>query len=325
MSAKKKTTVLRELIERDEILYRVGVAIALDAIMAEQLGFEAVSISGSNFTGQVLGLPDAGLVTMTEIAENARRVANAVSIPVMMDCDTGFGNAINVRRTVPEMMRAGVAGLFIEDQVAPKRCGFLKGKELVPLDEAVGKFRAAVDARDEIDPDFIIMARTDARTASGGGLDEAIRRSIAYKEEAGVDISYVEALQSREEIEAVRKAVPGHLAVSVQAIRPLPTLQELQDMGCCMTVSNMFFQVGNVAKWDMLKRMKEEGLEPFNEWVEAHRGHPAAWPRIFERVGFSKIREWEEKYLSPDKVKAKYDSTEGLFEPGRDEEIQKTG
>lgn len=315
---KTKTQVLRELISRKEILYRVGVAIAIDAKMAEAVGFEAVGISGANFTGQVLGLPDAGLVTMTEIAENARRIANAVNIPVMMDCDTGFGNAINVRRTVREMVQAGVTGLFIEDQLAPKRCGFVTGKELISREEAVGKFRAAVDARDELDPDFVIMARTDARTAVGGSLEEAIARSKAYKEEAGVDISYVEALQSREEIKAVRAAVPGHLAVSVQAIRPLPTLQELEDLGCCMTLSNMFFHVGNAAKWDMLVEMKKKGMEPYNEWVEKHRNHPAAWPRIFELVGFGQVREWEEKYLSPERLKAKYEGSQGLFEPGKE-------
>ena len=315
---KKKTTILRELVNRKEILYRVGVAIALDAKMAEAVGFEAVSISGANFASQGLGLPDAGLITMTEVAENARRIANAVNIPVMMDCDTGFGNAINVRRTVREMILAGVAGLFIEDQLAPKRCGFVVGKELLSIEEAVGKFRAAVDARDELDPDFIIMARTDARTAVGGGLEAAIARSKAYKEEAGVDISYVEALQSREEIKAVRAALPGPLAVSVQAIRPMPTLQELEDLGCCMTLSNMFFQVGNVAKWDMLVEMKKRGLEPFNKWHESHRDHPAAWPRIFELVGFAQIREWEEKYLSPERIKAKYEGSQGIFEPGRE-------
>jgi len=312
----KKSKVLRELINRKEILYRVGVALALDAKMAEAIGFEAVSISGANFASQVLGLPDAGLITMTEVAENARRIANAVNIPVMMDCDTGFGNAINVRRTVREMIQAGVDGMFIEDQLAPKRCGFVVGKELVSIEEAVGKYRAAVDARDELDPDFIIMARTDSRTAVGGSLEEAITRSKAYKE-AGVDISYVEALQSREEIKAVRAAVPGHLAVSVQAIRPLPTLQELEDLGCCMTLSNMFFHVGNVAKWDMLVEMKKRGLEPLNEWTEKYRNHPAAWPRIFELVGFSQVREWEEKYLSPDRLKTKYEESQGLFEPGR--------
>jgi 2-methylisocitrate lyase-like PEP mutase family enzyme len=312
----KKSKVLRELINRKEILYRVGVALALDAKMAEAVGFEAVSISGANFASQVLGLPDAGLITMTEVAENARRIANAVNIPVMMDCDTGFGNAINVRRTVREMIQAGVAGLFIEDQLAPKRCGFVVGKELVSIEEAVGKYRAAVDARDELDPEFIIMARTDARTAVGGGLQEAIARSVAYKE-AGVDVSYVEALQSREEIKLVRAAVPGHLAVSVQAVRPLPTLQELEDLGCCMTLGNMFFHVGNVAKWDMLTEMKKRGLEPLNEWTEKHRSHQAAWPRVFELVGFSEVRRWEEKYLAPDQVKIKYEASEGLFEPGR--------
>jgi 2,3-dimethylmalate lyase len=314
---KTKTQVLRELINRKKILYRVGVAIAIDAKMAEAVGFEAVSISGANFAGQVLGLPDAGLITMTEVAENARRVANAVDIPVMMDCDTGFGNAINVRRTVREMIQAGVAGLFLEDQLAPKRCGFVVGKELISMEEAVGKFRAACDARDELDPDFVIMARTDARTAVGGSIEEAIKRSIAYKE-AGVDISYVEALQSREEIKAVRAAVPGLLAVSSLAIRPMPALQELEDLGCCMTLGNMFFQVGNVAKWDMLVEMKEKGLEPFNKWHEEHRNHPAAWPRIFELMGFAQIREWEEKCLSPERVKAKYEKSKGLFEPGKE-------
>jgi 2-methylisocitrate lyase-like PEP mutase family enzyme len=319
---KKKSTVLRELIDRKEILFRVGVAIALDAKMAEANGFEAVGISGANFAGQVLGLPDAGLITMTEVVENARRVANAVNIPAMVDCDTGFGNAINVRRTVREVILAGVAGLFIEDQLAPKRCGFVVGKELLDTEEAVGKFRAAVDARDELDPDVVIMARTDARTAVGGSLEEAIARSKAYKEEAGADVSYVEALQSRQEIEAVRKAVPGPLAVSVQALRPLPTLQELEDLGCCMTLSNMFFHAGTVAKWDMLVEMKKHGLGPYHDWVEQHRNHPAAWPRIFERVGFSDVRKWEEKYLSPAQVKAKYEGSQGLFEPGKDEELQ---
>ena len=318
---KSKTKVLRELINRKKILYRVAVAIALDAKMAEAVGFEAVSISGSNFASQVLGLPDAGLITMTEVVENARRIASAVNIPVMVDCDTGFGNAINVRRTVQEMIRAGIAGLFIEDQLAPKRCGFVVGKELISIEEAVAKYRAACDVRDEMDPDFVIMARTDGRTAVGGSLEEAITRSIAYKE-AGVDISYVEALQSREEVKAVRAVVPGHLAVSVQAIRPLPTLQELEDLGCCMTLSNMFFQVGNVAKWDMLVEMKKHGLEPFNEWWEQHRGHPAAFPRYFELVGFSQVREWEEKYLSPERLKSKYEESQGLFEPGQEYKLR---
>src|SRR4051812_9637716 len=196
---KKKTTILRELIEDEKILLRPGVAVALHARLAQEAGFKAVGISGANAAAYLLGLPDAGLITMTEMAENARRVASAVDIPVMVDCDTGYGNAINVRRTVAEMIRAGTAGLFIEDQVAPKRCGSYVGKQLISIEEAVGKYRAAIDVRNELDPDYVIMARTDGRNAVGGSLEEAIKRAKAYKK-AGVDVIYIEALRSVEEL-----------------------------------------------------------------------------------------------------------------------------
>ena len=137
-----------------------------------------------------------------------------VNIPAMVDCDTGFGNAINVRRTVASMIRAGAAGLFIEDQVTPKRCAFVKGKEVISLEEAVGKYRAAIDVRNELDPDFIIMARTDARTAVGGSLEEVIRRGKAYLD-AGADILYVAALQSRDEIKQVRERFERPSAFSI--------------------------------------------------------------------------------------------------------------
>ena len=104
-------------------------------------------------------------------------------------------------------------------------------------------------------------------------------------------------------------------SVSVQAIKPMPTLQELEDLGCCMTLSNMFFQVGQVAKWDMLVEMKKQGLKVFNEWHESHRSHPAAFPRFYDLVGFDKIREWEEKYLSPERMQKKYGESQGLYEP----------
>ena len=141
-------------------------------------------------------MPDAGLSTLTELADSTRNICRAVSIPVLVDIDTGFGNALNVRRSVEEMIRAGAAGLFLEDQLAPKRCGWVKGKELVGIEEAVGKYRAACDVRNDLDPNFIIMARTDARTAIGGGFDEVARRGRAYLD-AGVDVLYIEALQEQ--------------------------------------------------------------------------------------------------------------------------------
>jgi 2-methylisocitrate lyase-like PEP mutase family enzyme len=317
--SKKKTTQLRELIERDEIVLRPHVAIALQAMMAEAAGFEMVSVSGAHEVAHILGLPDAGLITLTEKVENTRRVCNAVSIPVMGDCDTGFGNAINVRRTVQQMYQAGAAGIFIEDQVAPKRCGFVKGKELISLEEAVGKFRAAVDMRNELDKDFIIMARTDARTAVGGSLEEAIRRARTYREEAGVDVSFVEALQSREEIKQARAAIDGPLVCSPQAIQPTPTLKELQELGMCMAAGIMFFKVGYVAWWDMLVAMKQNGLEPWIEWSNKNKEHPMmkgpAGLGVFDLVGFPKVREWEEKYLPKENLE-KYDKSIGLYDPG---------
>ena len=310
----KKSAVLRELIERHEIVLRPNVALALQAKMAEAAGFETIGISGSHTAAHILGLPDVGLMTMTEMVENVHRICNAVNIPVMADCETGYGNAINVRRAVQSMLRAGAAGVFIEDQVSPKRCGFVKGKELISVEEAVGKLRAAVDARNELDKDFIIMARTDARTAVGGSLEEAIRRAKVYREEAGVDVMYIEAIQSREEIRQARAALEGPLACSVQAVQPPPTLQELQELGMCMTLGIQFFMVGYVAWWDMLVALKQHGLEPWNEWREKTKDHSMSWFGVFDLLGFPKIREWEEKYLPKERLD-KYEKSMGLYEP----------
>jgi len=198
----KKSTVLRDLLEKGEFIALPSIGAPDQAQLAEKLGFKAVEISGSSASGQILGLPDVGLMTMTELVHNVENVCAAVNLPVIVDCDTGFGSAINVRRTVASVIRAGAAGLFIEDQTAEKRCAFVAGKEVVSIEEAVGKYRAAIDVRNELDPDFIIMARTDSRTAVGGSLDEVIRRGKAYLE-TGADILYVAALQSREEISGV--------------------------------------------------------------------------------------------------------------------------
>ncbi len=310
---KKKTTVLRELINSGECHLRPLVAIPLHAQMAEALGYKVVGISGAYTAAHILGLPDAGLITMTEMVENAQRVCNAVSIPVIADGDTGFGNAINVRRTVQSMIQAGAAGIFLEDQVAPKRCGFVKGKEIISLEEAVGKIRAAVDIRNELDPDFIIMARTDARTAVGGSLAEAIKRAKAFQD-VGADIIYVEAAQSRDEIREIRKNLKCAFACSAWDMKPYPTLKEFTELGLCMTLGVMFFEAGLAADWEMLANMKEKGLEYWYEWRDRAKSHPASWQKIYDLVGFPKVREWEEKYLPKEQLE-KYDKSSGLYEP----------
>ena len=203
---------LRGLIERKEILVLPGCANALQAVTIERAGFEAAYMSGAGTAATLLGMPDAGFTSMTEVVMNARYIAGAIGVPLLCDADTGYGNAVSVRRTVHEFIRAGVGGIHIEDQVFPKRCGFVAGKQVVPIEEAAGKYRAAVDARDELDPGFVIIARTDARTAVGGGLDEAIARGKAYRA-AGADVAYFEAPQSVDEDQGVHRGGqgPGHV------------------------------------------------------------------------------------------------------------------
>lgn len=310
----KTSTVLRQLYEGREPFISVAVSLAIHGLMAERAGFKALLISGSYTASHILGMPDAGLITMSELVQNTRYVCDATTLPVMVDCDTGFGNAINVRRTVHDIIKAGAAGLFLEDQVAPKRCGFVKGKEVLPVEEAVGKYRAAVDARNELDRDFVVMARCDGRGAVGGSLDECIRRLRAYRA-AGADVLYAEALQSMDEVRAVRAAVDGPLFVTTLAIRPQPTLDQLAAAG---VGSGLIFlpHVGLTAMWDMLADVQKRGLEAWNEYMERTQDHPLGTFRVFDLTGFPKIREWEAKYLAPETL-AKYDQSVGAYEPGR--------
>ena len=203
-----KSSQYRQLIQSQAPHTTVFGATAHHAQLAQATGFKVFGISGSNLSTHFLGMPDAGLTTLTELVDCTRNVCRSVAIPVLVDIDTGFGNALNVRRTVDEVIRAGAAGLFLEDQLAPKRCGWVKGKELVSIEEAVGKYRAACDVRDDLDENFVVMARTDARTAAGGSFEEVVRRGRAYLE-AGADVLYVEALQNRDEVREIRRLFPN--------------------------------------------------------------------------------------------------------------------
>src|SRR5207344_1915060 len=161
---------LRELLRSGTSLVVPGCYNALSARILAEVGFPAVYMTGYGTSLSLLGMPDAGLATMTEMHLNARYIANAVAVPVIADADNGYGNAINVMRTVREYIQTGVAGIHLEDQVIPKRCGHVAGRRVIALEEAVGKYRAAARARDEVDPDFVLIARTDARGAHGGSL-----------------------------------------------------------------------------------------------------------------------------------------------------------
>jgi carboxyvinyl-carboxyphosphonate phosphorylmutase len=248
----KKTTLLKKLILDKEILIMPAAYDAVSAIIIEQAGFKATTISGYATSASMLGKPDLSLLTLTEMVNQTRNICEAVNIPVLVDGDTGHGNVLNVIRTVKELEKAGAAGLFIEDQSFPKRCGHLEGKTVIPTGEMVAKIKAAVDARE--DADFVIQARTDALATHG--LDEAIDRANIYKE-AGADLLFVEAPTSEEEIIRINKEVNGP-TVAIQGEggkTPLTTAKALEKIGFNVVVypgSAMY-----AAAWAIQNVMKE--------------------------------------------------------------------
>jgi 2,3-dimethylmalate lyase len=202
-SGRESRATLRELIDAGEMVLAPGCYDALGARLIEAAGFSAAYMTGFGSAASRLGRPDIGLMTLPEMVDNARRIVQAVDIPVVADADTGYGNPLNVIRTVQEYETAGVAAIHLEDQVMPKKCGHMEGKQVVPAAEMAAKIEAAVAARRS--PDFLIIARTDARAVEG--LDAALRRARRYWE-AGADVLFVEAPQSVSEIEAVAEEFP---------------------------------------------------------------------------------------------------------------------
>jgi 2-methylisocitrate lyase-like PEP mutase family enzyme len=212
------TTRLRALLRQDGLLVAPGAYECIGARVVEQAGFDALYMTGAG-TAATLGYPDYGLVTMSEMAENAGRLAAAVRLPVIADADTGYGNELNVTRTVREYERRGVAGLHIEDQGFPKKCGHLDDKVVIPLDDYIAKIRAAAAAR--TDPDFLLIARTDARAVIG--FEEAVRRMNAALA-AGADMAFLEAPQTQAEVEAVPRLVGGPCLLNVVSGGKTPVL-----------------------------------------------------------------------------------------------------
>jgi len=283
----RRTTRLRQLIERPKIACLPGVHDALSAKLAERAGFEAITMGGFSATGILLAEPDTSQLGLIELADHYRRVCAAVDVPLLADADTGFGNASNVRRAVREYENAGVAGLFIEDQVFPKRCGHTAGKAVVELEEMLAKLCAALDARR--DPELVIMARTDAVAVHG--LDAAIERAQYYRE-AGADLIFVEAPPNGAAMERVCRECPGpQLANMVEGGQsPDLTAAELEALGFAAVV----WPVASVlAMSDALERLyavlRRDGTSV------SQRGAMTSFEDFAELVGLPELRSREER------------------------------
>jgi 2-methylisocitrate lyase-like PEP mutase family enzyme len=228
-----KAEMIRRSLKKSGQLVMPGVYDALSAQIATKTGFEVIFISGYSLAATMLGEPDFGILTQTEMLSAAQRICSVTDLPVIVDADTGYGNAINVIRTVDELIRIGAAGMFLEDQVWPKRCGHMKGKQVIPLEEQLKKLQAAIDTKRN--RDFFIVARTDARQALG--LNEAITRGIAFKK-AGADAVFIEAPETKEEMLEIARCVPGPLVANMleRGVTPLMGPQELRDLGFDLVV-----------------------------------------------------------------------------------------
>jgi 2-methylisocitrate lyase-like PEP mutase family enzyme len=253
----RSTTLLKDLATRREALTVPGAPNALFARVVEDLGFTAVYLTGAGFANMHLGAPDIGLTTLTEVASALAAMADAVSLPIIVDADTGFGNALNMVRTVRVLERAGAAGIQIEDQVFPKRCGHFSGKEVIPLDQMVQKIKAAVDARR--DSDLQIIARTDARAVEG--LDRAIERAQAFAA-AGADLTFVEAPLSLQELERITSevSVPQVANIVFGGRTPDPGRKRLAEMKFSIVLyANAILQAALKASNEILTSLKADG------------------------------------------------------------------
>ena len=258
-----KSKELRELIARSAIMLP-GVANAVMARQVERAGFDAVYVSGAGMANATAGVPDIGLLTMTEVVTLAGYIANAVKIPAIVDADTGFGGAENVARTIHELEQAGLAGCHIEDQEFPKRCGHLAGKTIVDVEEMVGKIKVAVAARR--DPDFMIIARTDARTVEG--FDRAVERAGQYLA-AGADAIFPEALQTAEEFRDFADEIDLPLLANMTEFgkSPLLSFEQLAELGYRLVIfPQSAFRVSMKASEQFLAALRKTGTQ--SDWVD---------------------------------------------------------
>lgn len=279
----------------------------ISAKLVQYAGFKAVQCTGYGFSASLLGQPDVGLLSFGEMLIHTKNIVQAVDIPVMADGDTGYGNPINVVRTVRELELAGAAGVNLEDQVWPKRCGHMSGKEVIPLEEMVKKIEAAAWARK--DKDFVINARTDARAVYG--IEETVRRARAYWE-AGADLIFIEAPQDIEELKYYADTlIKAGIKLSVNMLdggrTPLLTFKELQEMGFArvsvpvMTTyaaAKGILEALNQLKRDGTNRYLQDRLIPFSEFNKL--------------IGLPEIRAMEAMFLTEEEIKDRYGSAEDL-------------
>jgi len=314
----------RQLLKDEPYLFTGGIYSPLDAQIAERAGLKCIYMSGYS-VALANGWPDMGFLTQTEMARTASMIASAVSIPIIADADDGYGNALSTMRTVQEYIKTGVAGIHIEDQQFPKRCGHIAGKMLVSREEAIGKFRAAVDTRNRLDPQFVLIARTDGYGAVGGSLEEAIWRGRAYAD-AGVDLVWCEfSNPSREPAIAFAKAMRethprlplafNYSSSMKWSADPNPFLfRELGELGYKFIFITLFAaHAGMYSVWNWMHELAKNQEQAQWGLDKVKAGHPTESHHVMARVDY--FKELEKKYIPG--AEERYRASDGFGEEKR--------
>lgn len=296
-----KAQTLKALIERPEILVMPGAYDCLSAKLIEEAGFEAVQCTGLGIVASHLGLPDVSVMSMTDMAARTSAIVQATDLPVMADGDTGFGNAVNAWLTVKAFENAGAAGINLEDQLMPKRCGHLEGKEIVPLEEMMGKLRAAVDARR--DPDFVINARTDALAVAG--LEETIRRGNAYLE-TGATMIFIDGAHEKHVIAELARRINGPVAINMVEGGKTPkglTFADLEAMGVArVSLPVTLFLAALQGMSRSLQEVRKRGAVTNDQDVVF------PFDRAHRLIGMDDVYELERRFMPSAVLEAKYKS-----------------
>ena len=285
-NSKPKADKLKNLLDQKGIVVMPGCYDALSAKLIEREELNVGFMSGFAVSSTRLGMPDTGLISFSEMAEQVRNICNVTSIPIIFDGDTGYGNVVNVYRTVRGFADAGAAAIMIEDQKWPKKCGHTKGKDVVEVDEANSRIKAAVDASKMNDKDILVMARTDAIATRG--LDDAIKRMQKFSE-LGADILFIEAIKSKEDMKRVIKEVPGHHMINLieDGETPLLEMNELEDIGFKIAVFPLTLMSASVKTMqESLKNMKNK----------TYNTNVSKFSDLRDIVGFNEYYEIEDKY-----------------------------
>lgn len=291
------TTQLRQLLARPGALMAPGVADALNAKLVQRHGFEAVYMTGAGTSAVRLGMPDVGLLTMTEMVDNAARIADASELPVIADADNGYGGVLNVRRTIQAYERAGIAAVHIEDQVMPKRCGHLMGKQLVPVEEMVAKIRAAADAR--TDADFVLIARSDAISVEG--FEPALERALRYRE-AGADVLFIEAPSAGELPQiAPRLQAPLLYNMATSGKTPFLKREEIERLGFKIIIYPNWLMLAAIRAASLvLATLKDTGT------IASIAKDVPTFQEFFDLLGMPEVQDLEARYGIEEKARVKY-------------------